>query len=371
MKLLKISLLSLIIIFAACGEKESDLDKKKTELKSLKEQFSQLSSKIEILQEELASLDTTSDGGVPVSIYEVELSTFLHYIEQPGIVSSKENVMVSAEMPGVVKQILVKEGSWVAKGQAILQLDASVLSSQVEELKASVELLKTTFDRQTNLWNQGIGSEIQYLQSKNQYFSIQNKLEAAQAQLDKLEITAPINGRLDEIFLNAGEYANPGMPILRLVNSKKLQVEADVAERHANKINDKDTVSISFNSLGIEQKAPISFIGQVINSENRTFKLKIDIQNKDGYVKPNAVASLKIQDFYADNAVKLPSKVIKKDMRGNFVFVVNGVSAQKKYIETGLSHNQYTHVLSGIDKGDKVIINGFNGVSNGSKIDIK
>jgi RND family efflux transporter MFP subunit len=200
---------------------------------------------------------------------------------------------------------------------------------------------------------------------------MRNKLDAAEAQLDKLEISAPINGRLDEIYINAGEYANPGMPILRLVNSKKLQIEADVAERYANKINSKDIVSIKFNSLDIEQEAPVTFIGQVINPENRTFKLKIDLQNESGFIKPNAVASLKIKDFYSDNAITLPSKVIKKDMRGNFVFVVSGINAQKKYIETGLSYNKFTHVLSGLEVGDQIIINGFNEVSNGSTIDIK
>lgn len=371
MNLLKISLLSLVIILTGCSEKVSELDKKKAELKSLKQQFTEVKYQIANLQEELSSLDTVADGGVPVSILTLELSSFSHFVEQPGIVSSKENVLVSAEMPGVVKQILVKEGSWVTKGQAILQLDASVLSSQVEDLKATVELSKTTFDRQTNLWNQGIGSEIQFLQSKNQYASMRNKLDAAEAQLDKLEISAPINGRLDEIYINAGEYANPGMPILRLVNSKKLQIEADVAERYANKINSKDIVSIKFNSLDIEQEAPVTFIGQVINPENRTFKLKIDLQNESGFIKPNAVASLKIKDFYSDNAITLPSKVIKKDMRGNFVFVVSGINAQKKYIETGLSYNKLTHVLSGLEVGDQIIINGFNEVSNGSTIDIK
>lgn len=371
MNLLKISLLSLVIILTGCSEKVSELDKKKAELKSLKQQFTEMKSQIANLQSEISSLDTVADGGVPVSVTTIELSSFSHFVEQPGIVSSKENVLVSAEMSGVVKQILVKEGAWVSKGQAILQLDASVLSSQVEELKASVELSKTTFDRQRNLWDQGIGSEIQYLQSKNQYSSMQNKLDALEAQLDKLEISAPISGRLDEVYINAGEYANPGMPILRLVNSKKLQIEADVAERYANKINSKDIVSIKFNSLDIEQEAPVTFIGQIINPENRTFKLKIDLQNESGFIKPNAVASLKIKDFYSDNAITLPSKVIKKDMRGNFVFVVSGINAQKKYIETGLSYNKLTHVLSGLEVGDQIIINGFNEVSNGSTIDIK
>lgn len=371
MKLFKISFLVLVISLVGCGEKINELEKKKLELKEFKEQLSQLKSKIATLQKELALIDTISDGGVDVSIVVLEPSSFSHYIEQPGVISSKENVVVSAEMSGVVQQILVSEGSWVSKGQAILQLDATVLASQVEELKASAELLKTTFDRQSNLWNQGIGSELQYLQSKNQYQSIQNKLEAAQAQLDKLEITAPISGRLDEIFINQGEFASPGMPMLRLVNSKKLQVEVDVTERYINKIQKNDMVYVAINSLDLEQEAPITFIGQIINPENRTFKVKIDLNNSSGLIKPNAVASLKLNDFYADSAMVLSSKVIKKDMRGSFVFVAESNKAVKKYIETGLSYKTKTHVLSGLNFGDQVIFNGFNEVSNGSTIDIK
>ncbi|MGC6428251.1 MAG: efflux RND transporter periplasmic adaptor subunit [Flavobacteriales bacterium] len=371
MKILKISFLLIVFLITACGEKIDEIDQKRVELKNLKEQLTEIKSNISTLEMELAQMDTLSEGGISVSIFTLEPSPFSHYVEQPGIVSSKENVLLSSEMSGVVQNILVKEGSWVNKGQAILQLDASVLISQVEDLKATTELLKTTFDRQSNLWDQGIGSELQYLQSKNQYVSMQNKLEAAQAQLDKLEISAPISGRLDEVFINQGEFATPGMPILRVVNSKKLQIEVDITERYINKIAKGDLVKIYISSIDLEQEAPISFIGQVINPENRTFKVKIDLNNSSGYIKPNAVASLKLNDFYVDQATVLPSKIIKKDMRGSFVFVADGNKAVKKYIETGLSYNQNTHVTSGLNFGEKIIFNGFNEVSNGSKIAIK
>ena len=249
---------------------------------------------------------------------QVEATNFTHYISQPGIVSSKENILISVEMAGMVVNRLVEEGHWVNKGDAIIQLDASVLSNQVEDVRQSTELAKTTYERQTNLWKQAIGSEMQYLQAKNQYMSLQKKLAAMEAQLNKLELVAPISGRLDEIYINVGEFAAPAMPAFRIVNSKKLQVEVDVAERYSTIIKKGDLVNLSFNALNINRQEKVSFVGQVINPQNRTFKVKINLNNSSGDIKPNAIASVKLQDFSQKDAMVLPSACIKKDMRGSF-----------------------------------------------------
>ena len=266
---------------------------------------------------------------------------------------------------------LVEEGQWVNKGDAIIQLDASILYNQVEDLRQSTELAKTTYERQDNLWKQGIGSEMQYLQAKTQYVSLQKKLAAMVAQLDKLELAAPISGRLDEIYINVGEFAAPAMPAFRIVNSKKLQVEVDVAERYSAIIKKGDLVNLSFNALGINRQEKVSFVGQVINPQNRTFKVKINLNNSSDNIKPNAVASVKLQDFSQEGAMVLPSSCIKKDMRGSFVFMADNNKAIKKYVETGLSQDDMTHIISGIDLGQEVIVIGYDGVANGSKIDIK
>ena len=178
-----------------------------------------LKSQISSLEKEIALTDTLVEGGVIVHTQVVEGTTLL-IISLPGIVSSKENILVSVEMGGMVVNRLVEEGRWVNKGDAIIQLDASILSNQVEDLRQSMELAKTTYERQDNLWKQGIGSEMQYLQAKNQYGSLQKKLAAMEAQLNKLELVAPISGRLDEIYINVGEFAAPAMPAFRIVNSK-------------------------------------------------------------------------------------------------------------------------------------------------------
>ena len=371
MKTLKLLLLISLSILIGCGGEVDELSQKKEIIKELKQQLGDLKSQISSLEKEIALSDTLVEGGVVVHTQVVEATNFTHYISQPGIVSSKENILISVEMGGMVVNRLVEEGSWVNKGDAIIQIDASILSNQVEDLRQSTELSKTTFERQDNLWKQGIGSEIQYLQAKNQYISLQKKLAAMEAQLDKLELVAPITGRLDEIYINVGEFAAPAMPAFRIVNSKKLQVEVDVAERYSTIIKKGDLVNLSFNALGINQQEKVSFVGQIINPQNRTFKVKINLNNSSGDIKPNAVASVKLQDFSQEDAMILPSVCIKKDMRGSFVFLAEKNKALKKYVETGLSQDDMTHITSGLSLGQEVIVIGYDGVANGSKIDIK
>ena len=371
MKTVKLLSVLTLAILVGCGDEVNELSRKKENLKELKQQMGDLKSQISSLEKEIALSDTLVEGGVVVHTQVVEGSTFSHYISQPGIVSSKENILVSVEMGGMVVNRLVEEGRWINKGDAIIQLDASILSNQVEDLRQSTELAQTTYERQDNLWKQGIGSEMQYLQAKNQYVSFQKKLAAMEAQLDKLELLAPISGLLDEIYINVGEFAAPTMPAFRIVNSKKLQVEVDVAERYSAIIKKGDLVNLSFDALGINRQEKVSFIGQVINPQNRTFKVKINLYNSSGDIKPNAVASVKLQDFSQEGAIVLPSACIKKDMRGSFVFVADNNKAIKKYIETGLSQDDMTHITSGLSFGQEVIVIGYDGVANGSKIDIK
>lgn len=372
MKTLSILTITLLIAtVVGCGEQANEFSQKKETLKSLKEQLVDIKSQISTLEKEIQLSDTVSEGGIYVKVKELVSSSFVHFIDQPGTVSSKENVLVSSEMGGMVVNRLVEEGHWVTKGQAIIQLDASIMSNTVEELRQSSELAQTTYERQDNLWKQGIGSEIQFLQAKNQYLSLQKKLAAMEAQLDKLELTAPISGQLDEIFINVGEYATPAQPAFRIVNAKKLQVEVDVAERYSAIIKKGDVVNVSFKALDLESQETISFVGQVINPENRTFKVKINLNNTSGAIKPNAIASLQLKDFSQEDAMVLPSSCIKKDMRGSFVFLADSNKAIKTYVETGLSQGLNTNILSGLELGDKIIVVGYDAVANGSTIDIK
>jgi membrane fusion protein (multidrug efflux system) len=365
-----IPILSLAIFLFSCSEQKLTLSDKKDSLKVLKEQLSETKTQISILEKEIATLDTTMINGAIVKTTAITASTFKHYIEQLGTVSSKQNVTVSPTLGGVVQKIIVDEGEWVNKGEDIIELDAEIILKQVEEMEASFKLAETTYKRQKKLWEQKIGSEMQFLQIKNQYESLQKKLESAKAQLGNMKISAPISGNVDVINLNVGEFAAPGIPILQIVNAKEVQIQADVPEKYANILHKGGYVSINFSAIGIEKEAKITFVSQIINPQNRTFKIKIDLDNKNGEIKPNAIASLQIQDKYIKDAIVIPTEVIKKDMRGDFIFIAEKNHAKKVYITLGKSYKYKTHITSGLNINDLLITTGYTKIGNESPIKI-
>lgn len=364
--------IAICILLSSCGEKESQTEDKNAQLKSLKTQLVDIKKEIKLLETDLnLNTDTVLDGSIPVRIQVLEEEVFYHYIEQAGKINSKENILVSAEMGGVVTEISASEGEYVLKGESIVKLDSDLMQSNLEELNTSLELARTTYQRQEALWAKNIGSELQYLQIKNQYESLQKKLEAAKTQFNKLTISAPINGVVEEVFLNPGELASPGVPAFRIVNTKKVYVEADVAERYANVLQKGTPVTVNFDALGIQKRGSLSFVGQVINPENSTFKVKIELDNSKGYLKPNGNASLEIQDYVNKNALVVPSQIVKKDMRGDFLFINRNGKAKKQYVNMGLSQNDKSVITSGLKVGDQIITEGFSEVVNGSLLDIK
>ena len=370
-KLIKLFCIASILV-VSCGETELNIEDKKEQLKKLKTQLTDIKSQIKELQNELnGQLEDTEEKKVPVRIKELKEERFFHFIEQAGKINSHKNVVVSAEMGGLITDINTKEGQWVNKGNSIIKLDSEIMKSNVEELITALELAETTFERQKVLWDKKIGSEIQYLQIKNQYESLQKKLEAAEKQMKKSIITAPISGVIEEIFLNEGEFANPGRPAFRIVNTRNVYIEADVAERYANILKINTPVKINFKTLGIKKEVPLSFIGQVINPENGTFKIKINLENPNGYLKPNGMASLEIQDYISENALVVPSQIVKKDMRGDYLFVNKNGKAEKTYIEVGLSQGNKSMIKSGLKIGDEVIVEGYSEIIGGSLLDIK
>ncbi|MDG1849205.1 MAG: efflux RND transporter periplasmic adaptor subunit [Flavobacteriales bacterium] len=372
MKKQNIYIATLCILLSSCGQEESNNSSKSVQLKDLKSQLVELTNEIKKLETDLKpATELPIENKIPVRIDTLKEEVFYHYIEQPGKINSKENILVSAEMGGLITQINVKEGQAVQKGQTIIELDSDIMQSNVEELKASLELAKTTFERQETLWNKKIGSELQYLQIKNQYESLQKKLDAAETQLKKLNISAPIHGVIEELFLNTGELANPGRPAFRIVNTERVYVESDVAERYANALQKNSPVKVKFDALGIQKESSLSFVGQVINPENSTFKIKIELDNPKGYLKPNGTVSLEIQDYVNKKSLVVPSQIVKKDMRGDYLFINKNGKAEKLYVEMGLSQDDKSMISSGLNVGDEIIVEGYSEVVSGSLLDIK
>jgi len=270
-------------------------------------------------------------------------------------------------------KIIVREGQYANKGQLLLSLNTSITESSIQEVKTGLELANKLFEKQQELWDKNIGSEIDYLRAKNNMESLESRLETLHAQLDLAEIKAPFSGIIDEITVKKGELAVPGVQIIQLVNLRDLYVNADVSEAYISNVKEGEAVVLEFPSYpDISRDVPVYRTGNIIKSANRTFKVQLKIKNEDERLKPNLLAKIKINDYAEEKALLVPSIIIKQDMQGSYLYIVDPVNqtAQKKYVESGRSYRDETMIIKGLSEGDVVIVSGYNQVSNGSKVKI-
>lgn len=362
------------LFLASCGGGNSREAKEK-ELKELVKERDALNTKIASLENELGKDTVARPNGREVTTLAVASKHFKHYIDIQGTVTSDENVSVTTDIGGTVMQILVKEGDRVSKGQTLVVLDDDVIRKQIEELNVSLGLAKTVFEKQQKLWNQKIGSELQYLQAKNNYEALQGKLASAQAQQNRTRIKSPINGTVDNIDVNVGELASPGRQVLRVVNLSQLKVVADAAENYIGSVSQGDSANLNFPALGLNYAAKISYVGQVINATNRTFPIEIRLNNKDNVLKANLLAVIQVVDYESKSALVVPTRYVM-EMGKDYVVYVSDVDstgatvARRQLVKTGKSYNGETEIIEGLKKGDTIIAEGSRDVSNGEDIKI-
>jgi RND family efflux transporter MFP subunit len=278
-------------------------------------------------------------------------------------------------MNGQIKAIHVSEGKTVDKGQLLLSLNTAAIEGQIRATKSSLELAKSTFEKQEALFKQGIGSEIQYLSSKTQVESLEAQLDALMAQMRMSQIRAPFKGTVNKIYPKVGEIAGPGFPVLEFVNLSEITILADVSESYIGLIKLGDEVEVSFSALPDEKrKSKIVRASKVINNLSRTFEIELKLKNPDGLIKPNMVSTIHINDYKNKNAYVIPSLAIRKDITGNYVYLVEPKDGKdivaKKYIKTSKSYQDNTMVKNGINQGDNVIVKGFHMVSSGIPVRI-
>lgn len=372
--------ISAIVFIAACGNTESsNLDKKKEELAKYQSELNELKGKIALLEKEISVLDTSASfnkTGILVETKPMQPEKFEHYFEVSGTVTTDDNVTLSAEAPGQIKTILVKEGQNVSAGQVLVKLNTATIESGIEEVKTALELATTVYERQKKLWDQKIGSEMQYLQAKNNKESLEKKLTTLQTQLAMAIIKAPGQGTVDEIYHKEGEMVVPGIPIIQFVNLSNMKMIADVSEMYVKSVKQGDKASVSFLALGIENiDAEINRISQVINLKNRTFKVEVSLPNKDQVLKPNAIGMLRIKDFEADSAFIVPSMIIGMDSKGEYLYTLKenegNFFSKKTYVKTGKTSGGKTMIIDGVTLNDKVITAGYNEVSDGAIVRTK
>jgi len=275
-----------ISILASCGspDKQSRLDK-------LKKQRTEIDAEIKTLETELAAESGNKENKKTrsVLISTIDYQPFHHYIEVQGKVDGDENVSLGAKMGGAVSKILVKEGDNVSTGQILIELDNQVILQGMEELKTALNFATTMYEKQKSLWDQKIGTEVQYLSSKNNKESLEKKLATLQEQLKMMQLESPINGTVDGIDIKIGLTIMPGMPAIRIVNLSNLKVKAEVAEAYSSKVKKGNEVLIYFPDLKKEIRSVIGYSAKVINNTTRTFMVESPLENSLEY-NPNMIA---------------------------------------------------------------------------------
>jgi membrane fusion protein (multidrug efflux system) len=369
--------LTLILMVLGCQqrnqleEKLAELDEKKIEMAKLKESIGQLEKEIAKLDPDFAKINRKA---TLVTTLPVAHTHFESFIEVSGSVESRKNVIISAETPGLIEKIYVVEGEFVRLGQTMIKLNSDLLMKSYEELKTNYELAATMYERQSNLWEQKIGTEVQYLEAKNRKEALENQIETLRSQIDKTYIKAPFTGTIDELDAKLGQYAQPTIPLIRLVSLDDMYIKADVSEAYIGTIKKGEPTTVNFASLNEEFETTISSIGQVINPNNRTFTIEVKVPDLTYPLKPNLVAVVKIKDFEADDAIVIPNNLIQKDNRGDYVYIVTKNSenpvARKIPVERGKTYKNQTMITNGLSGGEELINEGFRDVSDGMNVKV-
>jgi len=369
-------LLIALVVAGACSKPASDLESKKKELDEALNEMITLKEKVSKLETEIRAIDPTfakNRNAVLITLLPVEEKPFEHYIDVRGAIESNKNVALSSMSGGKIERVLVKEGQPVSAGQTLVTIEADVLRNSIGEVKTSLELAETVYQKQEKLWQQKIGTEVQYLQAKNNKEAMEKKLKTLYSQLDQTIIKAPFAGSIDKVDALVGEMASPGMPLVRMVNPGDMYVKADVSEDYIGKFSAGDKVEILLPSFGTKTSSTINSVGNVINPENRTFRVELKF-NSNINAKPNQVAVVSFRDYINNKVVSVPTKIIQRDNQGQFVFVTekkdNSIIARKVYIKSGLSYQGRTEVLEGLEGQDTVINEGFRELTEGAEVKV-
>lgn len=369
---LNIIALTALLLSACTGGNE--LDAKKKELLKLKDEQKTTAEKISQLEKEIAKQDTTFKTETKtklVGVDTLEPATYKHYVEVQGAVDAKENVLALQLSPGVVTKILVNVGDHVRKGQVLYLTDASNLESQIATVKTQLALVTTVYEKQERLWKQNIGSEIQYLQAKTNKEAVETQLAQLQNGIELSKCKSPIDGVVDEIRVKVGDMAAPSqlMPGVRIINNSQLVLKAKLSDAQIGLLKEGDMVKANFPDIDKTIDTKITYVGQVVDKQTRTFNVEAALTSKEVNVKANMIAKLMINDETANNALVVPTNTVQTGDDGKpYVLVAEKGTAVKRNVEPGTSYDGQTLIKSGLKAGDKVISFGYSEVVDGQKI---
>ena len=375
-KTIIISVLSILLFSCGKNDDNTNIDSLITSknLVSIKAKRAELQTQLTKLDDAIALLDIKKSEEALVSVSVVKDTVFSHYLEVQGNVDTKENLIIYPQFSGILNTVNVIAGQKVSKGQLLGTIDDGGLSQQLAQMETQMALAKTTFERQKRLWDQKIGSEIQYLQAQTNMISQQKAVSQMKAQLAKTRIIAPFSGVIDELITEKGQVVGPGQGLMRIVNLNNMFVSTAVPESYIGKLKVGTVVNVYLASLGKTYVGKIRQVASNINPNNRSFGIEVTIPNAENLLRPNQVAKLKIIDYTNANAVVVPSNVIQVDGNGDqFVFEATSIKdktgiAKKVIVKVGKTSENFTEILGGLEPKTVVVSDGVNTVSEGMKL---
>lgn len=375
-KLIIITSLTMGLFLVSCGEK-STLDELKAKQSELKGELTKINTQI-------SKLDTTKEKVILlVTSTLVEQKDFQHKIELQGAVETDQNILINAESAGIIRKIHVKEGQKVSKGQTLITIDAEILQNSINEIKTALEMADYMYNKQLALHEQGLGTEIELEQSKNQKKSLESKLKTLQSQRGKTVVKAPFSGSIDQIFTHLGEMASPQAPLIRLVNNKNIRITANVSENHLGNINLGTGVDVVFPSLNdtiVQTK--VSYMGSYIDPVNRTFRIHVELNNNSIFL-PNQIAKIKLIDVDLDSALVVNSQSILQDTdNNNYVYRMTSINKktneykiEKIYINIVKSYKGESAITTTkpnqLTNESRLVLNGGKGVTDGDIVKVQ
>jgi membrane fusion protein (multidrug efflux system) len=354
-----LTVLSAALLFACSATSSDD---KAERLAKLKEQREALTAEIEKLEKEVKA----------VTVQQVTTEKFDHYVQTQGYIESENSVVVSAEAMGSVTRVLVTEGATVSKGQVLAQIDNSVIQRNIESMQAQLELATSVYERQKNLWDQNIGTEVQFLQAKTNKEALEKQLASLKEQSDKTRIKSPISGTVDQVIIKAGENIAPGMPAVRIVNTDDLKIQAQVSEAYVTRVKKGNKAIVTIAELKKDVEAKVTFVGKTIDRLSRTFTVEIDLP-RDPDLRPNMTATVKVIFETNPEALVVPVNLIQQINDEKIVY-----TAEKKGDRYVARRNVvsvkgvygYRAEVEGLKSGDSIITVGFQGLNDGDLLEI-
>ncbi len=382
-----LTILSISLLIISCGGNDNksiekiieqgDLEALRTKRTEIVAKQQSVADQLKQIDQAIATLDTVKKLPL-VTVIKAKDTVFNHYLELQGNVETKQNIVLYPEMSGILTRIYVDEGQNVRKGQLLARIDDGGLSQQLSQIEVQAQLAKTTFDRQKRLWEQKIGSEIQYLEAKTNYEAQKNAVDQIKRQLAKTTINAPFSGVIDDIITEQGSVVSAGQnQIIRIVNLNDMYIETEVPERYISNITNGKKVEVYFPVLNKTIETKVRQVGNYINPNNRSFMVEVGIPSNGGIIKPNLTAKVKINDYTNDKAILIPQSIISENAEGDqYTYVTsdkdaeNIAEAKRVIVRTGKTQGDLIEITGGINNGDAIISEGARSVKDGQKVKI-